>query len=100
MKTLYAVICLLCLTLVSVAWTAGTREKALLGRITVLAKENAGLEARVTRDALHAYCRVECGSCMPLSLVMESMTRSYTPRALEVLAMSDEEYNALLKGEM
>ena len=91
-------VCVLCLAFVGLAWHAEDTEARLLRRITVLAKENAGLEARVTREALHAYCRVECGSCMPLSLMMESMARSFSPRALEVLAMSQEEYEKASGG--
>jgi hypothetical protein len=69
------IICVLCMCFVSLAWYAEDREEALLERIRVLAMENKGLEARVTKSALRAYCRVECGSCMPLSVVIAAMTR-------------------------
>jgi hypothetical protein len=63
----------LCLTALASSRHA-TREKALLERIAVLARENKGLEAQVTREALHAYCRVECGSCIPIDSVVEALT--------------------------
>ena len=67
----------LCLAVVFVAWHAENREAKLLDRINVLAKENAGLEARVTRKALHAYCQAECGSCFPREAIMSALTGAY-----------------------
>ncbi len=45
-------------------------------KITALEMKNAGLEARITKEALRAYCRVECGSCIPLESVYAALTHS------------------------
>ena len=59
---------------------ASRANEKLLARIEVLAKENKGLEARITRKALRRYCQIECGSCIPTSVIINALTR---PNPLE-----------------
>jgi len=90
-----------CILFMFTVWTLEDRESELAlarGEIAVLALENAGLEARVTREALHAYCRVECGSCISMSAAMTALSMPPSSRAMEIMAISDEEYELEVSG--
>ena len=89
-------IALFCFAVITLTWKLEDAERELglaRGEISVLALENAGLEAQITREALRAYCQVECGSCT-LPELLSKWNTPLTDRGRMIASMSNAEYEA------
>ncbi len=77
-----------CVLLLMFAWTltsalisrdslkhARQEIRMLEQQVYTLTLENRGLEASITKEALRAYCKVECGSCITTAEIVAALTR-------------------------